>query len=106
MVKLSQSELGWVIVPPAMVCVAFSRAADVINLGVSAALQADLIRHALVADKAELVLGGFHRCMAAAALSFELSMRAELIQNNARLTFGAERTRTECNSSRLPDVGA
>jgi len=52
MVKLSQCELGGVIVPPAMVCVAFSTAADVINLGVSTALQADLIRLALVADKA------------------------------------------------------
>lgn len=106
MVKLSQSALGGVIVLPAMVCVAFSTAAYVINLGVSAALQVDLIRHALVAGKAELVLGGFHRRMAAAALSFELSMRAELFQNNARLAFGAELTRTECYSACLPDVRA
>ena len=106
MVKLSQRELGWVIVPPAMVCVAFSTAADVINLSMSAALLVDLIRDALVADKAELILGGFHRRMATAALTFEFSMRAELFQNNARLALGTELTRTECYSACLPDVRA
>jgi len=106
MVKLCQCMLGWVVGPSAMVCVAVSTVVDVINLGVSAALQADLIRHALVADKAELVLGGFHRRMAAAALCFEFSMRVELIQNNARPALGAEPTRTKCYAAGLPDVGA
>jgi hypothetical protein len=106
MVKLSQCELGWVVVPPAMLCVAFSTAADVINLGVSAGLQVDLIQYALVTDKAELILGGFHRRMATAALTFEFSMRAERFQNNARLDLGTELTRTESYSACLPDVRA